>query len=259
MEIFYRPPVPTKTKPGPTVLTIKPHRPWMCPVFVVLIVGMVVWGGMLLCQYSTRSLDRNLRALLEERTQDLDALEQNNTSLQAQNKELREKITTLIKTTQADQEVYAKVLQSLSKLQDEKHDLIEELEYYKRLIVAPTTSTEKVWTSSFVANYEEESNLYLYKLVLTSFSRVAQPKEGNIQLEVVGKVSGKKKRLSMQQITPDSSLSQPYKVLYFQRVQGALKLPKDFLPDSVVVRLLPQAQTRAEETTFNWKNALSHE
>jgi hypothetical protein len=253
-NLFYRSPLPTKSKPGPTVLTIKPHRPWLCPVLIVLIVGIVVWGGMLLCQHSTQSLDYSLRTLLEERSQALKLSEQDNLSLQAQNQELQEKINTIIKAAQADQETYAKVLQTLSQLQEDKHDLVEELDFYKKLLISTTPATEKLVVRGFTFTHQGETELYPYKLVLSGASKEPVLYEGNVQLEIRGKTNGKKNSLSMKEVTPDARESLLYRVIYFQRLQGTLKLPKDFVPENVVVRLFPQGQEKAEETTVEWKN-----
>lgn len=258
-EYYYRSPAPTKVKPGPSVLTIQPHRPWLCPVILVASLSLLAWVGMFFCQRSTLSLDESLRTVLNERTEELEASEQNNASLQAQNKELRDKITTLIKTTQKDQETYTKVLQTLSKSQEDQHDIIEELNFYKKLLVSSTPSTGKVRVSSFTVNYDGEHDNYLYKLVLTESSKEPQVIEGSIQLEILGKINGKKNRLSMKQLTADASSSLPYKVIYFQRLEGSLKIPKNFLPDQVVVRILPQGQTKTEDITFNWTDLQKQE
>lgn len=259
-EYYYRSPAPTKVKPGPSVLTIQPHRPWLCPVIMVASLGLLAWIGMFFCQRSTLSLDESLRTLLNERTEELEASEQNHASLQAQNKELRDKITTLLKTTQKDQETYTKVLQTLSNLQEDRRDLIEELNFYKKLLVSSTTpTTSKVKVSRFTITYDGEHDNYFYKLVLTESAKEPQVTEGSIQIEILGKVNGKKNRLSMKQLTSDASSSLPYKVTYFQRLNGRLNIPKDFLPDQVMVRISPQGQTKTEDITFNWTDLQKQE
>ncbi len=252
-NLFYRSPLPTKAKPGPTVLTIKPHRPWVCPVLMVLVVGMVLWGGMLLCQHSTQSLDHSLRTLLEERSQTLTVIEQENLGLRTQNQELQEQIETLIKSTQTDQETYAKVLQTLNQLQGERYDLVEELDFYKKLLISTTTGAGKLVVNGFTVTHQDETDIYPYKLVLSNVSKEPVLYEGNLQLEIHGKINGKKKKLSMKEVTPDTIGFLSYRVIYFQRLQGTLKLPKDFIPENVVVRLFPQGQEKAEETMVEWK------
>ena len=98
VDIFYLPP-PSKVKPGPSVLKIKQHRPWLCPLILVITVVLLGWGGLSLCQKSTRSLDQNLRTLLAQRLKELQevyqvnaVLEKQNQSLATQNKEFQNKI-----------------------------------------------------------------------------------------------------------------------------------------------------------------------
>jgi len=258
IDIFYLPP-PAKTKPGPSILKIKQHRPWLCPLLIVL--TLVITGGttLSLCRQSTQSLDHSLRTLLDQRLQELQesdqvnaSLKQQNTSLVAQNQELQNKMATVMQTAQVDQQTYAKVLQSLSQLQEEQQKLTEELTFYKKLLISPTATAENVEVSRLSLSYVKDQRKYSYKLVLTRFAWEAIVNEGSVQIEIMGKVETKRKRLSMKQITDPSLSSQPYEVLYFQRLEGYLKLPKEFSPESVVVRILPKGQTKANEMTFKW-------
>lgn len=258
VDIFYLPP-PSKVKPGPSVLKIKQHRPWLCPLFIVIAIVLVGWGGLSLCQRSTQSLDQNLRTLLTQRLQELQEvyqvnahLEKQNQSLEAQNKEFQNKITSVVQNVQVDQETYAKVLQSLSQLQGEQQNLVEELTFYKKLLISPNTTNKNVVVNRLILSYDKTQQKYFYKLTLTCSALEAVINEGNIQIDVIGKIDTKKKRLSMKQLTENSMSSQPYEILYFQRLDGYLKLPKEFSPENVVVRILPQGQQKANEVTFKW-------
>lgn len=254
-QMFYRSPLPTKVKPGPSVLTIKPHRPWLCPVLIVLLVGLALWGSMLICQRNTYSLDQSLRTLLNESNDNLKSCEQANDNLVSQYDESNTKWMTLVQTTQASQETYNNILKNINDLQNERQDLIEELNFYKKLLlVAPQASANLALklTVKPTENQAENFKNYFYNLVLSNFSKEPQLQQGDIQLELVGKLNGQNKRLTMKQIHPGLISSQPYKVVYFQRLLGHLQLPTQFLPETMIMRILPQGQKKTEEITFNW-------
>jgi hypothetical protein len=138
-KIFYRAPSPPKPKPGPSIITVRQHHPWLCPVVVVLSVVVVITFGLLLYQKHVKAVLQSRQALIELKLQEqqtnrlqYESIIQKNANLMAQNQELRDKLTTIVQTTLTSQKTYTEVLQSLTQLQLENRDLKEELIFYKR-------------------------------------------------------------------------------------------------------------------------------
>ena len=145
-QIFYQPST-TKPKSGPGVITVKQYRPWLC---MVIIVFFVVVAGVVLLLFSENNLQalrQNRRVFIEQYLQEQErhqkeiqtVIEYNNNLIE-QNEALQTQLTVVMRTMQTNEETYAKVLQSLSKLQDDHFDLKEELLFYQQLLIFPNPS-----------------------------------------------------------------------------------------------------------------------
>lgn len=266
--IFYRSPPPAKPKPGPTVMTVRTHQPWRCSGLLVLVILIIGGGGLFLCQHSLQVLGHSKQAVIEQQVREQEAqrqqlnwVEQNNASLTVQNTELRQKLATLIHTTQTSQETYVQVLQSLTQAQQDVQDLREELQLYKKLFDSKTSirARNEVSINSFSINHDETSGYYQYRLVLIQPARVAKPVQGQWQIEILGQSNGIDQQLNMNQITLDNHYSQSYQVHRFQKLAGYLKFPTDFNPKQVIIRLIPAQPQTATEIHFQWTDLLKKE
>jgi uncharacterized membrane-anchored protein YhcB (DUF1043 family) len=273
MPLFYRHPLPAKPKPVPGVMTIKQHRSWVCPMGVGLTIVVMGTIGLFLWQSSVQAIRKNRQIAIEQQLEELDksrhqlekAFQQNasliakNATLTAQNKEIRDQLAELterVRTTQVEQKTYTSVLQSLSQSQEINQDLKEELNFYRRLLTSPKTSSENqaVTVANFTFNnYNKKSGRYPYKLVLTQWTKEFKVAEGIVKINIIGKAHGKTKRLKMNQITKNSVDSLKYELLYFRRIENELKLPKKFTPHHLIIRLLPKGEKKANEVRFKWK------
>jgi len=257
MPIFYRPPPPTKPKPVPGVMTIRQHRPW-CPFLAILTIVIIGAGGWFYMQTSLPALGQS-QTFTEpvqpgDSHQQLKKTLQKNRSLMAQNKELRTKMVMVVRAMQESQDTYANVLLSLEQLQEENLNLIEELTFYKRLLISPKNpSTEKVVVTNLTLNYDRESGNYLYQLVLTQWTKDAKVAQGVIQIYLQGQINGNTKRLGLKSVTENSTHALEYKFNFFQRLEGELKLPAGFIPDIIIVNLLPKGEQKFYENRFEWK------
>ena len=277
MPLIYRQPLPSKPKPVPGVMTIRQHRSWVCPMLMVLTIVGGGGIGVFLWQSSIQALRQNRQVAIEQQLQEIQkyreqlkkAFQQNanltaqnanlstqNANLSAQNKELQDKLTMTVRTTQVDQKTYAQVLQSLSQLQAKNRDLKEELNFYQQLLTSTKASLESqnVSVANFTLNYDKKSERYPYKLVLTQLTKEIKVAEGSIQIHLTGKARGKTKRLKMKQITKNKVNSLKYQLLYFKRIENELKLPKRFTPHQLIIRILPKGQKEAQEVRFKWKD-----
>lgn len=148
--IFYQPPPPVKSKPGPSVLVVKPHHRWHCRIMVGLVLIIVTGLGIFLCQSSLQILGNQQQVLVKKNIleqesyhQQIKELQLQNKSLFLQNQELRKKLTDVVRTTQRSQTSYAKTLDSLEQALEENREIKEELSYYKKLLKAHPISEPK--------------------------------------------------------------------------------------------------------------------
>jgi biopolymer transport protein ExbB/TolQ len=141
--IFYQSPPPVKSKPGPSVVVVKPHHRWHCGIMVGLALMIVMGLGIFLCQNSLQILGNQQQVLVkksileqESYLQQIKELQLQNKSLSLQNGELRNKLTDVVRTTQRSQSSYVKTLDSLEQALEENREIKEELSYYKKLLKA---------------------------------------------------------------------------------------------------------------------------
>lgn len=263
IQYRYRPPKKPKLKVG--VMNIKPYRSWICPLLIVLCIIIMGVGGLFLWERNIQDFRKGRQVVIAQQLEEIDkarqVLEQafqKNTTLAQQkadlivkNKALQDKLATTMRTTQVDQKTYTQVLQSLNKLQEKNSDLKEELVFYQRLLTSPNLENP-VEVSNFTLN--NDNGLYPYKLVLTQLTRALKLAEGTIEIQLIGEIRGKTKRLKMKEITKNAINSLRYQLLYFQRIENKLMLPKGFKPRIVIIRLLPKDQEYANEVRFKWEN-----
>ena len=264
-KIFYRAPSPPKPKPVPSIITVRQHHPWLCPIIIALSVVVVVTIGILLYQKHVKAARQSRQALIERQLQEqhfnrqqFESLVQKNAHLITQNQELRNKLTAIVQTTQESQNTYTEVLQSMTQLQVENRDLKEELMFYKQLLtstISPKSPTQ-VEVTHLTLNYDNENKSYPYKLVLTQWTKEAQLAEGLVQIRLLGKENGKTKLLNMESITDNHIEALEYQLAYFQRISDYLQLPKEFIPEFLIIRILPKDQNNWNEIHFRWEELI---
>ncbi len=249
-KIFYRAPSPVKHQFVPTVMKIRSHHPLWCTFIAVLttIIFIGISGGWFFFVGLVE-----IPALQSKEN----PLQLENTRLMVQNQELRQKLAIMVRTAQNDQETYTQVLQTLDHLQAEKYNLTEELTFYQRLLTSPEplkSSTHKVVVTNFSIDYDEKTGDYPYKLVLTQWAKNAKVKIGLVQIHLVGQVADKTKHLTMKSLTQNAIEAITYKVHYFQRIENSLQIPKAFIPNHLIIRILPEnRKMTVEEIRFKWK------
>ncbi|MCK5877065.1 MAG: hypothetical protein KAG43_05480 [Candidatus Marithrix sp.] len=236
MQIFYHHPPPHKKKPVPTMMAVKQHRPWLCPVLLFVTVVTVIVGGLYLWNTSVKSLRQERQKFVEQYLQENQA-----PSVTLETNELQDRLTTVAST--------AKDLTKLvNSLQEQQLDLTEELNFYKNLVISKSISST-ITVSSFALYKAAE--YYIYKLVLTQNN--TKLAVGTVKLSLVGKINNQVKKLKMAAITKDSLTAINYNIEYFQRFIGKIKLPKAFIPEHLIIRLEAENNKTIEEINFKWE------
>ncbi|HHB92575.1 MAG TPA: hypothetical protein ENK59_05110, partial [Thioploca sp.] len=193
MQIFYHHPLPPKQKPVPTVMAVKRHRPWLCPLLLFITIVTVIVGGLYLWNTSVQALRQDKQNFIEQYLKN-----QPTQPIVSETQKL--KLETVISTAE-------QMAQSLNQLQEQYLDTVEELNFYKHLVNSPSTKSGVV-VSSFALHKIAKD--YIYKLVLTQQN--AKTANGTVQINLVGKLNGKVKRFNMVTITEDSIPAINYKI-----------------------------------------------
>ncbi|MDM8568011.1 hypothetical protein QUF50_00560 [Thiotrichales bacterium HSG1] len=242
MQIFYHHPAPRKKKQVPTMMAVKQHRPWLCPTLLFITIITIIVGGLYLWNTSVKLLRQDKQEFIER------YLREHPTPLNSsETRELQSKLASVTSNAES-------LAKFTNKLQEQQLDLVEELNFYKDLVTSNQTSA-KIKIGSFTL-YKNAEN-YIYKLVLTQNN--TKTATGTVQINIVGELKGKIKQLDMAAITKDSIAAINYKIDYFQRFVGHIKLPKAFIPKHLTIRLATENNKTIENIKFKWEELQSKE
>lgn len=170
--------------------------------------------------------------------------------LRAENEGLRDQVALLQRSTQVDQQAYSAVGSDLKGLQDEITELREEVTFY-RGIVSPAESAAGLRIERIRLEPAGPPQTFNYRLILTQVVKNAGTAQGVLELAIEGRLGGKNKRLSWNEVSVTKERAIDFKFRYFEQFEGQLVLPAGFTPRSVVVAANPVKAKRIERT-FDW-------
>lgn len=186
-----------------------------------------------------------------EASENMQSLRQAIEELERQNLQLRDHVALLERSSQMDLTAYQDVNDNIKVLQDEVLELREEAAFY-RGIVAPRETSAGVRIERFELDRAPgQAGLFHYQLVLTQVLKNDRLVRGNAELEVEGVQNGKPKTYELRELAADNRKTLGFKFKYFQKFEGDIRLPKDFQPRSVKVRVNP-SKRKSVKGEFDW-------
>lgn len=210
------------------MMLIRNYSPWRCPLLMLL--GIIVGGGGM---YGGQML------LLQQSQQE--------------NLSLQQKLTANTGMQQVDKQAISEVQRALNECQLELREAKEELSFYRKLAgVNPENRQEEIILKHVALNPDTQAQHYFFKLVLTQLAKDAKISKGKLEFVVTGTERGKIKRLNSADLKIDPN-SLNFKFKHFQRLEGALQLPAEFVPQKLGVILPSTPEKKAVETHFEWK------
>jgi len=165
--------------------------------------------------------------------------------------DLRETLARAQRTLQMDQVAYQELDRSLNESAKEINRLREEVSFYRN-IISPDNKVAglKIDRLTIDRAGNAPENHYRYKLVLIQALKHDHTIYGRVSLEVQGAQDGRNVVLALPAPGDKQHL---VNFKYFQEFEGVMKLPRNFQPSSVKVRIIttsPAAQTL--EQNHNW-------
>lgn len=180
--------------------------------------------------------------------------------LREDNAVLREQAAILKRTSQVERAAYNHIDQSLKQLQDEVLKLTEELAVYKSIVVHMDSAKGIAIHNLRMRPEKNENGLFRYQVVLTHFGTDQRVVSGTMDLRVSGTQNGRTSSLSLAELAGTRGRKATINLEFknFHRVEGLLRLPEDFTPRYVRVRVDGQGKRQqAAERTFTWAQAAS--
>lgn len=152
-----------------------------------------------------------------------------------------------------------KSLSLLKEVENEHYQLKKELAFYEK-IMAPEKQADGVVLDDFIVSKTETENRYNFRAFLVHQLIQKRYAKGFVDIKISGSMNNKTKVLSLAEISELTKKELSFSFKFFQVVEGAFTLPKDFSPEKInVIITLPkgrwQKYHRLEES-FKWNKEL---
>ena len=204
---------------------------------------------------------QNVAGFSQSDSQDhIETLQKKIDELTRQNEDLQRLNTKLVRDNEIEQGAGNEVTKELSKAQAQILEMREELTYYRN-IVSPNSSERSVAikTVQLIPNGEKQ---YKYKVILIQEGRHDVVIRGVVEIVLEGQsADGQSKNLSLSSIATEKTPNQQrFGFKYFQNFEGGIRIPEDFVPMSVSVRVLPSTSSVSKlEEKYGWNDIISEE
>jgi len=167
-----------------------------------------------------------------------------------ENEALREELARAQRSVQMSETAFQELDRALKASAAEIVKLREELNFYRN-IISPVDKKAGLRIQNLLVEPTGPNNQYRYKLVLIQALKHDQTINGSARIEIAGVKDG-----ADSVITVAGSGKEPLRVnfKYFQDLEGAFELPKDFKPQRITVSVIPTRGSPVEES-FPWPHA----
>ena len=226
---------------------IKPHRPFLAVLGVILAAVAAGAAVFLYQQYATRVLRVEFEgaSLAHRRLQD------DHRVLAENNDALRRQVAVLTRDRQVERIAYDKIDERLRTLQDTVLGLKEEVAFYRGIVASDRE--QGVHVQTFVVEPDGRERGYRFQVLLTRGAKDDKVTEGSLNFSVTGEHQGTLQRLSFQDLSTPRSSAIAFRFKYFQRLQGHMTLPVGFVPRRVYVQVnTPDERPPSLESHFDW-------
>jgi len=190
--------------------------------------------------------------------QEISGLRERIADLSVQNEDLQRRNAKLIRDQGIDRDAGSQVQKELARAQSQILDMREELTFYRN-IVKPNKAKRTVVIKK-VQVIPEAENQYRYKIVLIQDGRHDASVRGTVELSFEGaQTDGQIVRLDLPTVsTQKESKSQIFGFKYFQNFEGSIRIPENFAPMSMYIRVLPSSSSVPRiNQSFPWDEIIS--
>ena len=188
---------------------------------------------------------RDLRLTVSSQRQRLSELEKQRDTLQ-------EQLAALERAAQVDREANRNVREQLSRFQEERAKMEEELTFL-RSMVSSKEEREAIRIQRFTLESGGEKGLYRFSFTVRRAIANDTAAVGSIFFAVDGLQNGEPRLLPLRDITEEKSEKLRMRFNNFQDVAGLIRLPDDFKPRRVIVEIKPNNKKLPEvKEHFDW-------
>lgn len=224
-------------------------KAWPRPGVAVLVLGLPAL--LLLAGAYQLGRWRGGHELAAARVQQQD-LEERLAVLAGENRHARQELARLETDALVDREACLQVEAQLPGLQDRLLEQQEELAFYRGIVGGASQGRLRVRDFSRERLADGSNRI---RFILASVGQQQLPVRGQLQLRIEGRRAGR--FASLDAGSPEwasGTVPRDFDFRYFQAISAQFRLPGDFVPERVVIRLLPAtAGVSASVDSFPWQ------
>jgi len=230
---------------------IKEHRPGRWRIIVGVVISLWLASGWFAYEAGGYKSSSAYSQLVSQQN----VLQKELGELLALNSELQAQVSRSQRSAQVDREAKVELAKEVKDFHDQQAELREELSFYKS-IISPDEGKAGLRIYGFSV-MQATGSLYHYKLVLIQSGKSDNLVQGSVKIVVKGILQDKEKNLDLGEIQVAESGQLSYKFRYFQELSGSLRLPENYIPREVKVRLIPRSGKKSNKPvrTFDWQKA----
>lgn len=216
-------------------------------VFLIFVVGVL--GAFLYGKWYSGYADSSS---VTERDELLILTKQQNKELV----ELRKSLATANSGLEIDKKSNKDLQQTVKDLNAKLTQAENEVAFYKR-VMKPTEGEKRLRLQTWDLKPTAKKDVFDFELVISQNSQTNARLEGRALVNIIGKKGNTKMAIPLKDLSPQvDELSIKFGFKFFQRVQGQINLPLNFVPEKVEI-ILQSTGYNAErlENIFEWPKA----
>ena len=147
----------------------------------------------------------------------------------------------------------------LGELQEENYSLRENVAFYQK-IMAPELQQSGVIIESLAVSKNRAERHYHFSLALLQVEQRRELVEGEIAIQLVGRVKGEEQRFNLLDLANISPSEHNFMMRYFTLYEGDFLLPKGLVPERIEVTAdITRGGSGRLQRTFFWRESLRND
>ncbi|MGV6815709.1 MAG: DUF6776 family protein [Thiotrichales bacterium] len=244
--------------PRPTIKVYHGDEPvvwrWLIPVLIGMFLILGLTAYFLLKPLFDGAPSPLSRAQYQDLTSELEVLKEENRSLKNQ-------LALANRSKEIDRQASQELVSALAEREDELAELKEELNFYMSMVSSEGEGGfSEIKIRSFDIVKSDRKGRYIFRLVLSRTELGGKPTKGNVELRIQGKRGKEEVILGWDDIAAEADWKPEFGFLNFQRLEGTLQFPADFVPENVLVKIMPsKGKGESIQQSFSWSAVLKGE
>jgi len=170
--------------------------------------------------------------------------------LEASAGQLRLEATSNARASQIDRDAVRQAQDSLAELQAERASLSREVTLLRGLL---SSGQGPLHVRNFSLEAAPDGQVR-YRFTVAQALRNIGTTEGEVRVKVSGRSDGHNRTLALAELGTDDQATIPVRFMHYQDIEGLLRLPQNFRPESVTIEIRPKTKGLKRVTrVFPWQ------